>query len=163
MTALEALALVLMAGALLLVPVGLPGLWVMVAILVGLSAAGEFPWLLCLALAGVAGLAELAEFLVVKRFGARYGGSSRAFWGAILGGMVGLFAGLPIPVVGPVLTALLGTFAGAALVTAVETRSARRASRVGWGVLLARVVAAGGKVGAGVAMLAVTSVRTLLS
>lgn len=163
MTGLEALALALMAGALLLVPVGLPGLWVMVAVLVGLSAAGEFPWLLCLALAGVAGLAELAEFLVVKRFGARYGGSSRAFWGAILGGMVGLFAGLPIPVVGPVLTGLLGTFAGAAFVTAVETRSARRASRVGWGVLLARVVAAGVKVGAGVALLAVTSVRTLLS
>jgi hypothetical protein len=58
-------------------------------------------------------------------------------------------------VLGPVLAGLVGTFAGAAAVTLAETRSLGRASRVGWGVLLARILAVALKVGVGMAVLAV--------
>lgn len=161
LTAPEGVALALMALCLLLVPLGIPGLWGMMLVLLALAAMGEFPWLLWGALLAVAAAAELLEFLIVKRFGRRYGGSTRAFWGAVAGGLVGLFVGAPIPVVGSLLTGLVGTFAGAAVVTMAETRSAGRASKVGWGVLLARVVSVGVKVGAGVTLLLAAGARVL--
>ena len=37
----------------------------------------------------VAAIAEVVEFFIVKRLNARYGGSDRAFWGAIAGGVIG--------------------------------------------------------------------------
>lgn len=162
MTTLEGLALLLLGVCFVLIPLGLPGLWGMVLVLAGLAATGEFPWLLWAGLVALAGAAELVEFLVVKRLGRRYGGSSRAFWGAIVGGMAGLFVGLPVPIVGPLLTGLAGTFAGAGAVTLLETRSARDASRVGWGVLLARVLAVGVKAGAGIVFLLAAGVRVLM-
>ena len=97
--------------------------------------------------------AEAVEYLLVQRHNLRYGGSGRAFWGAIAGGIVGVMVGLPVPVVGSLIAGFLGTFAGAALVTFMETRKLDSASRVGWGVLLGRMWAAAVKTAAGVAIL----------
>lgn len=149
------LAVVAMGVGVLLIPFGLPGLWMIVVVTLGLALAGEVGWTVGLLVAGVAAIAEMAEFLVVARFGRAYGGSRRAFWGAVVGGMLGLFVGFPVPLVGPVITAFLGTFAGAGLVTLLETRSLRRSARVGWGVVLARTVAVALKVGVSVAVIAV--------
>ena len=44
-------------------------------------------------------------------------GGSGNNWGAVLGGMVGLLVGAPVPVIGSLVTAFLGTFAGALMVT----------------------------------------------
>lgn len=141
-----------------LIPLGLPGLWLVVALTVVLVLAGPLPWAVALGAAGLAALAELAEFLVVARFGRAFGGSGRAFWGAVLGGTVGLFAGLPVPLIGPIVTAFLGTFLGAGLVTYFETRSLGRSARVGWGVLLARTVAVGVKVGVALGVIGMVGV-----
>lgn len=141
-----------------LIPFGLPGLWLIVVLTLGLVVAGELPWVLVLGVAGLAALAELTEFLVVARFGRAFGGSPRAFWGAVLGGTVGLFVGLPIPLIGPIATAFLGTFVGAGLVTYIETRSIHRSARVGWGVVLARTVAVGVKVGVALGVIAMVGV-----
>jgi uncharacterized protein YqgC (DUF456 family) len=151
------LVTLVMLACLLAIPFGLPGLWLMAVVLMGLLVIGQVSWTFALLGAGAVALAEIAEFWVLKSFGERYGGSSKAFWGAVLGGMIGLFVGVPIPVVGPVITAFLGTFVGAGLVTFVETRSIERSARVGWGVLLARTTAVAMKVGVAVALTGATA------
>jgi uncharacterized protein YqgC (DUF456 family) len=159
-TLLSAFVVAAMLGCLLLIPLGLPGLWLIVVLTFGLMLAGSLSWPFGLTVAGVALVTELAEFLVLGGFGRRFGGSAKAFWGAVLGGMAGLFVGVPIPVVGPIVTGFLGTFLGAGLVTYLETRSLERSAWVGWGVLLARSVSVALKVG--VALGVVISVATAL-
>lgn len=151
--------LVLLLGCLILVPLGLPGLPLM-GVVTGVAAlAGIVGWGTFFLAAGAALVAEGAEFLLVRRLGERFGGSRRAFWGAVLGGLAGLFVGVPVPVVGPILTAFLGTFAGAAAVTLHETRSLRAAGRVGTGTVVGRALAAGMKVAAGVFILLAVALR----
>lgn len=156
------LAVVAMAVALLMVPFGLPGVWVMVAILFLAAILGAVPWAAWVIVAVVAAAAEAGEFWLLKTLGGRYGGSRRAFWGAILGGFAGLFLGAPIPLAGSVVAAFLGSFLGAAAVTFIETRSASHATRVGWGVLLARTAAVVLKVGTGAVVLAVGAWELML-
>lgn len=139
----------------LLIPIGFPGLWIMVAV-VGVGAMlGEIgPGVVVMVIA-VAATAELLEFLIVRRMSIRYGGSNRAFWGAIIGGTVGVFMGFPIPVVGPVVAGVIGSFIGAGAIALYESRDLASASRVGWGVVLARAIAAAMKVAAAFVILAV--------
>ena len=84
-----------MLACLVLIPLGLPGLWFIVVITAGLVLFGSLSWTFGLVVAGVALITEIAEFGVLKRFGDAYGGSRKAFWGAVLGGMAGLFVGGP--------------------------------------------------------------------
>lgn len=156
------LAVVAMFVGVMMIPFGLPGLWFIVVVTLGLVLAGEVGWTLGLVVAGVAAVAELAEFGIVARFGRAYGGSRNAFWGAVIGGMLGLFVGFPVPVIGPVITAFIGTFIGAGAVTLLETRSVRRSARVGWGVVLARTVAVALKVGVSVAVIAAVGLALVL-
>ncbi|HJR52343.1 MAG TPA: DUF456 family protein [Gemmatimonadota bacterium] len=160
---LLALAIVGLIVALVVIPLGLPGLWIMIGILAAATWANEVsPWILML-LVVIALLAELAEWAIVARTSARWGGSRKAFWGAIAGGLLGILVGLPIPlpILGPLVAGLLGTFAGAAAVTLWETRALRSAGRVGCGAVLGRAFAAATKTAAGVVIL-VTGVAALL-
>jgi uncharacterized protein YqgC (DUF456 family) len=91
----------------------------------------------------------------VRRISARYGGSGRAFWGAILGGLVGAAIGTPVPVVGTLVAGVLGTFVGAATASLWETRHAPTAARVGWGAVLGRAASAALKISVGVVVLVV--------
>lgn len=154
-TLLSVLLLLVMMGALVLVPLGLPGVWIMILVLLGMTLAGSVTWATWGALAGMTAGAEAVELLLVKRLGERYGGSARAFWGALGGGLLGALVGTPVPVLGPLIAGVGGTFAGAAAVTLWETRSWTDASRVGWGATLARILAVGVKVGVGVVVLVV--------
>jgi uncharacterized protein YqgC (DUF456 family) len=135
-----------MLACLLLIPLGLPGLWLIVVMTLGLVLAGSLSWTFGATVAGVALVAEIGEFVVLGRFGKAFGGSRRAFWGAIIGGMIGLFVGVPVPIIGSVITAFLGSFIGAGVVTYFETLSVEQSARVGWGILLARTVAVALKV-----------------
>ena len=155
------LATLVMLGCLLLIPLGLPGLWLIAVVLLGLLVVGQVSWTFALVGVGAVAAAEIAEFWVLKRFGEHFGGSSKAFWGAVLGGMIGLFVGVPIPIIGSVITAFLGTFVGAGLVTLFETRSLERSARVGWGVLLARTTAVAMKVGVAVVITGTTALALL--
>jgi hypothetical protein len=162
--ALLAAAVVLMVVALLVIPLGIPGLWIMIGVLTLAVAGGEVsPWIL-LFLVPVAVLAELAEWAIVARTSARWGGSRKAFWGAIAGGIAGILLGLPIPlpILGPLLAGLLGTFAGAAAVTLWETRAVRSAGRVGCGAVLGRAFAAAAKTAAGVVILVIGAAALIL-
>src|SRR5690606_13057613 len=133
------LGILVMIPALLIIPLGLPGLWIMVAVLAAGALAGEVGLVTLVTAVVLAAGAELAEFLFVKRMSDRYGGSRGAFWGALVGGIVGIFVGVPIPVVGPVVAGILGSFLGAAAVTLWEERHLPSAARVGGGVVLGRI------------------------
>ena len=147
---------------LVLIPLDLPGLWIIVAITTGLVLLGCLSWTFGLVVAGVALITEIAEFGVLKKFGDAYGGSRKAFWGAVLGGMAGLFVGLPVPIIGPMITAFLGTFIGAGLVTYVETLSLKTSVEVAWGMLFARTAAVALKIAVSVAVTAAVGVALLL-
>lgn len=162
------MAVLLLAVALLLslflVLLGLPGLWLMigVALLYNWLVAPVFG-LASLILVGVLALvAEVLEFTLSARYTKRYGGSPRAGWGAILGGFVGAFVGLPIPVVGSVIGAFVGAFVGALLLEISRAEATRgSATRVAWGALIGRVVAAGAKTGIGCAIAAILIVTAM--
>ncbi|NNM34571.1 MAG: DUF456 domain-containing protein [Gemmatimonadetes bacterium] len=155
---LSVLAVAAMLVCLVAVPLGLPGVWGMVVI-AGIGAAvGRITVSTWLVLALVAGIAELAEFLAVKNVGARYGGSGKAFWGAVVGGIAGALVGTPVPLVGSFVGVFVGTFIGAGAVTVLEGRSLVEAGTVGWGALLGRGLAVALKGAAGVIILVATTV-----
>jgi uncharacterized protein YqgC (DUF456 family) len=147
---LATLGIVVMALALILTPVGVPGLWIMVAVLAIGAWFGEVAVLVLVTCVVLALIAELLEYVIVSRLNLRYGGSRRAFWGAIVGGIVGVMLGAQLPLIGSIVGGVVGSFAGAALATLYETRQFDKTLRVGWGVLLGRMWAAATKVAAGV-------------
>lgn len=153
-----------------LLPVGLPGTWMVL----GLAAILELadPWLvgpdvtsvgwavigagLLLAIIGEA--IEFGSGVVGAKAG---GGSTRGAWGAFWGGLLGAIVGsFVVPVVGTILGALLGTFGGAWVgeTTGEAPRDGRDAITPAFTATLARVVAIVAKTGIGVTVwLAVTS------
>jgi uncharacterized protein YqgC (DUF456 family) len=155
-----AVLLVLLTGlaGLALIPLGLPGLWVIVLGILGLGWLTDFRTLgvglvvliLVLALVG-----EAVEAYVGFRFAQRYGGSSRAGWGALAGGLVGAIVGVPVPVVGSVIGGFFGAFIGAALFEYSRARHSQGAVRAGWGAVLGRALAAGVKMGIGVVLVVI--------
>jgi len=146
------LALCLVVG-LVLVPLGLPGLWVMVGGVVGYGTLTGFRTIGIATMAIVLGLAllgELVEWWVGFGLTERYGGSRRSGWGALAGGVVGAMVGVPVPIVGSVIGAFLGAFAGAALFEYTVSRTATVAVRAGWGAVLGRAAGAAAKIALGV-------------
>ena len=137
------LALVLLA-CLLLIPLGLPGTWLMIVAAFAYPYLGGGTTFGLWTLGGTAGLAliaELFELTLSARYTRKYGGSRRAGWGAIIGGMVGAIVGVPVPIVGPVIGALLGSFVGALAFELSRGTGHGAATRVAWGALVGRVAA----------------------
>ena len=151
-------------GGLALIPLGLPGLWLMVLGVIGYGAMTGFRSVgavtigLALALALVG---EVLETWVGFRYAKRYGGSSRAGWGALIGGLIGAVAGVPVPVVGSVIGAFLGSFAGAALFEYTTSRHTGVALGAGWGAVVGRAAAAAIKIGLGLVIAIVAVVAAL--
>jgi uncharacterized protein len=151
------LAVVLLAVAFLaglaLVPLGLPGLWVMVLAFLTYAWVTGFASVtltLVVAVVGLAVLGEIVEAWVGFKFAKRYGGSNRAGWGALLGGLVGAAVGVPVPVLGSVIGGFIGAFVGAALFEYTNARRTGVALRAGWGAVLGRAGAAAAKMALGV-------------
>ncbi len=158
---LDIFILVAMAATLLLIPVGLPGLWIMTGIGVLAFFLGRLGFATVLILAALASSAELLEFLVLKRISTRYGGSTAVFWGAVAGGLAGALIGVPIPLLGPVIAGLAGTFLGAAAVASWQGARLVESGRIGWGTLLGRLAAMGLKGVLGFAMVLAAAMALL--
>ena len=138
---------------LVLVPLGLPGLWVMVAGVVGYGWLTGFRSVGVATIAVVLGLAFLGEIIEAWlgfRFARTFGGSRRSAWGALVGGIIGAVLGVPVPIVGSVIGAFLGSFAGAALFEYSLSRTPDTAVRAGWGAVVGRATAAAAKIALGV-------------
>ena len=149
---------------LLLVPLGLPGLWLMVIGVVGYGWLTGFSSIGVATIAIVIGLALLGELLeawVGFGLARRYGGSSRAGWGALVGGIVGALVGVPVPIIGSVIGAFVGSFAGAAVFEYSLSRIPGTAMRAGWGAILGRAVAAATKMGLGLVIAVVAGFAAL--
>lgn len=99
-------------------------------------------------------IAEAIEWVLTARFTRKYGGSRRAGWGAIIGGMTGAFLGVPVPIVGSIIGAFVGAFIGAFVFEFTSGRGPGTATRVAWGAFIGRVASAAIKVGIGLAMAA---------
>lgn len=158
-------------GCLLLVVLGLPGVWLLLGIAFGLEladaplapGAGEvvtFGWGLLAACAGLALLGEGIEALAGAAGTKLGGGTRRGMVGAFLGGIVGaivLTPVLPIPVLGTLAGAMIGAFLGAFVgeATGPEAHTRERNLRAAFG-------AAVGKLGGTIAKLAIGCVVWLL-
>ena len=155
--AITLLGLVLLAS-LLMVPLGLPGLWVMLgaALLYNvLLPAGGIGGITLLGCGALAIVAEVLEFTLGSRYAKKYGGSKRAGWGSIIGGIVGAMVGVPVPVIGSVIGAFVGAFIGALVGEFTVPRESRgNVARVATGAVVGRAVAAAIKTGVGVVMMA---------
>ena len=148
--------LIILAGviilSLILIVLGMPGLWIMVASAVtyNLIVPGDpIGWFTLVAVAVLALVAELLEFTMTGRFARKYGGSRRAGWGAIIGSLVGAIVGVPVPIVGPVIGAFVGSFLGALVGELTGGSSAGTSTRVATGALVGRVVSTVLKIGIG--------------
>ena len=154
----------------------LPGNWLIVAAVTAyvLVVPAESPvgvgWGVAVALVFLAAVGEVLEFLAGALGAAKAGGSRRgavlALAGSLVGGIAGLFFGTPIPVVGPLLVAVLlagaGAFIGAVLGERWKGRGFDDAWKVGkaafWGRLLGTVA----KAVIGAAMVGVTIAALLV-
>ena len=155
------IGILVMVSALLAIPLGLPGLWIMIGVAAIGAIVGEIGVFTLIACVLIATIAEVIEFLLVRRLTRQYGGSPKAFWGALAGGFVGVLVGTPIPVVGSVIAGILGSFVGAALVTYAETKELLAAHRVGWGAVIGRMLTAVAKTAAGIAILVIAAAGLL--
>jgi uncharacterized protein YqgC (DUF456 family) len=151
--------------------VALPGNWIIV------GAAALFAWLLpiengrgvswkiVIALAALAVLGEVIEFVAGAAGAAKQGASRRAIAlsmvGAIVGSILGITAGVPIPIVGSLVTALLGgaagAFAGAYLGEAWKGRDEPARTAAGRGAFFGRIWGTVGKFAVGAVMVAVVA------
>jgi uncharacterized protein len=142
---------------LLLIPFGLPGLWLILLGILGYGWLTDFRTITASFLVVAIGLALIGEVLetwIGFRFAKRYGGSSRAGWGALVGGLIGAIIGVPVPVIGSVVGGFVGAFIGAAVFEYSRARHAEGSVRAGWGAVLGRATAAAVKIAIGVAMVA---------
>lgn len=98
-----------------------------------------------LVLAGMAALTYVVEFAASMLRVKKYGGSRRAMAGAVLGGIAGLFLGIP--------GILLGPFVGAVIGELSLQRSLDQAGRAGFGTVVGLAVGLAGKLAIGIAMI----------
>lgn len=100
-----------------------------------------------IALGILAALTYAADFAGTAFGARRHGASMRAAVGAGVGGLIGLFFGLPGILIGP--------FIGAVIAEFTKKNSLRAASRAGIGATIGLVFAAAGKVALGLTMIGI--------
>jgi uncharacterized protein YqgC (DUF456 family) len=152
--ALLLLTAVLVAS-LAMIALGLPGLWVMIASAVGynvLLGGSPISWFSLVAITILGLIAEWIEFTMSGKYARKYGGSRRAGWGAMLGGVVGAFMGFPVPIVGPVIGAFVGSFVGALLGELSVGSSGGASAKAATGAVIGRAVATAIKIAVGCAV-----------
>jgi uncharacterized protein YqgC (DUF456 family) len=140
---------------LFLIPLGLPGLWLILLGILGYGWLTHFQTLsvgLIVLATVLALLGEVFESWIGFRYAQKYGGSSRAGWGALVGGIAGAIIGVPVPVIGSVIGGFVGAFVGAALFEYTRQRQSGVAAKAGWGAVLGRAAAAAVKMAIGVVL-----------
>jgi uncharacterized protein YqgC (DUF456 family) len=115
----------------------LPGIWLMVgsAGVYALVTHGQYIglWTL-LVLFGMGVISEIVEAMAGGAGARRAGGSGRAAWGALIGGIAGaIFSSIPLPIIGTIAGACLGAFAGALAMEFTVHGETKRSVLVGVG------------------------------
>lgn len=129
-----------------LVPLGLPGTWVIVASAILYSLFFDFfpnrsdAWVI-ISLIILAILGEVLEFLVGTVGGKKLDVSTGAIIASVVGGLVGAIVGVPVFLVGSLLGLLLGAFLGALFYEWFVTRDFKLALGSAIAVFFSRMVA----------------------
>lgn len=84
----------------------------------------------------------------------RYGGSKRAMAGAALGGVIGIFFGLPGILIGPLAGAVLGELS--------QQRGLEEAGRAGFGTVVGLAIGLAGKLAIGMIMIGIFVLKRFL-
>lgn len=157
LTAIGWVVLVLVANALavLLTAAQLPGTWVMVLVMVGYAwmHPGTIGWPVLAAMALLAMVGEVLEFVSSSAGARRAGGSRRGAVLAIVGAVIGAIVGtvlLPVPIIGTIVGGCVGAGVGSLTGDRLAGRSWDAAWRAGqgaakgklWGTLIKVAVAA---------------------
>jgi uncharacterized protein YqgC (DUF456 family) len=148
-----------------LIPLGLPGAWLMIGFAALAQMPGTIPftsapslhfgWALLGVCLAIAVASEIVEAMAGAA-GAKYGGATRrGMVGAFVGGIVGaiFFTGLlPIPILGTLFGGLVGAFAGAWIgeASAVQQRDPQKKFRAALGAAAGKLAGTFGKLAAGV-------------
>ncbi len=132
--------------AVLVIPVGLPGTFVIAGLALLHGVVTQFDPIsvgFVVLLFGLAVAGEVVEFFFGAASAKKYGGSKWAMTGAVVGGFAGAVFGTGVvPVLGTLVGAFLGAFAGAALGELVTGSGLASSLRVGYGAMLGSI---GGK------------------
>ncbi len=153
------LLLVMVAGVLLTL-MTLPGLWLMLAATAGYAWLTHFQHI-GLRMLGVflaiTLVAEILETLAAGHAARKSGGSRRASFGALVGGVAGAaLLAVPLPIIGILIGACLGAFAGAMVMEVTKRGDATQSLNVG-------IAAAKGKLAGTLLKLAFAGVMLLLT
>lgn len=151
--------------ALVMIPLGLPGTLVQLGAVVAVTILSDGTWmswsfvgLFAVLVAAAEGVDVLAGMWGAKRFG----GGSRAAWGALIGGLLGAFLGnIPVPVVGAVIMSFIGTFVGAMVGEMTARGETAPDLRVGMGALIGRALSVAFKLGVG-CLIFIVSIWTMI-
>jgi uncharacterized protein len=161
------LLMMLLVFGLLLNIIGLPGLWLMLAFVAAYAwiTGGVYlgGWTLLVLLSLVLA-AEVVEFVAGAAGARQAGGSNRAMWAAVGGGIIGgifLTFLVPIPVIGTVVGACAGSFLAAGATELYVRRNMLQSLDVAWGAAKGRFWGIVSKTGFGMVMLLVTGIMAL--
>lgn len=157
-TAVVFIGLVLFVICLLQV-VGLPGNWIVLALvflwkLLGpSSSAVDLTWTFIIVMVAIAAVGELLEWGIQIRLGSRFGSSSKGNWGGIIGSIIGGILFLPLFFgFGAILGALAGAYVGCLIVELACRRNFKEANIAAWGVFVGRFLGMALKLGIGIAI-----------
>lgn len=150
---------------LILIPLGLPGIYVLLGLALLAAWLGGFQaigWIALLAMLGFIVLAEVVEALLGSALAKKYGASWWGVLGAFAGGIAGVVLGSALlPVLGSLLGAFLGAAAGAVLLEGWHLRRIDGdALRAGWGALLGKLLASLFKMSVGMGIAVYVIMRT---
>lgn len=150
-------ALIIIGGMIGTVVPALPGVPMIFAGLLLAAWSNDFEtigWGTLAVLAVLTVIAVLIDYLAAAFGAKRLGASPRAFWGATLGAIVGMFFGLPGIILGP--------FVGAVSVELSAGLGARQAGRSGYGVWLGLVLGTAAKLSIAFLMLGIFLTKYLI-
>ena len=144
----------------------LPGTWLIAASAVGFAWYSGWsvigPWTAAV-IVGLAAAAEAGEMVTGTWFTKRAGGSRRAAWWGLAGGLGGaLVLSVPVPIVGTVIGAAVGCFCAALAAELSLNKSAADAANVGLQAAVGRTVGTIIKVTASVILAGLTIVSAVL-
>jgi uncharacterized protein len=155
---------------------GLPGNWLMVAIAVlywilkPADSGATLSTTVLIVVAVLAALGELLEIFMSTANISKAGGGRKSAWyaisGSLAGGIVGLFIGMPLPVIGPIAGSLLfgslGAMAGAVLSEIASGQTWARCFQIGKAAFLGRALGTIAKMAVGLVMICTTVIGLVI-
>jgi uncharacterized protein len=142
----KALLILFTLAGIVLVPLGLPGTWLIVGVAFLYSFFFDFLppggdiWVL-IVLITLAVLGEILEFLVGTLGGKQFDVSTGAIISSVVGGLIGAIIGVPVFLIGSLLGLLLGVFLGALIYELAMTKQIGLALKAALAVFFSRMVA----------------------